>query len=61
MSHAIAALDQDPRPRGVVTLAGSPLWCIRVGSVRVLYAISDRERLVIIDSVKRRNERTYDL
>jgi len=43
----IEALVTDPRPSGVVKLEGATdLWRIRVGQWRVVYRISDRDRLV---------------
>jgi len=32
---------------------------IRVGSYRIIYSIYDREKVVVIDKVDRRRERTY--
>lgn len=49
----------DPRPPGAVKLAGSDLWRIRVGDLRVIYAIEDKDRLVIVLRTARRSESTY--
>ena len=59
IAEAISALEQEPRPRGVRKLAESGLWRIRVGSYRVVYAIDDKENLVIVVRVARRTEDTY--
>ncbi len=55
----IAALAQDPRPRGVKKLRG-PIHRLRVGQWRLVYAIFDRDQLVVIGKVARRGEDTYD-
>jgi mRNA interferase RelE/StbE len=55
----ILALAIDPRPPGTAKLVDSDLWRIRVGDLRVIYAIDDRERLVIVLRVARRSESTY--
>ena len=59
IAKAISALQQEPRPRGVKKLADGGLWRIRVGRYRVVYAIDDRENLVIVVRVARRAEDTY--
>ncbi len=55
----ILALARDPRPPGALTLTGSSLWRLRVGDVRIVYAIDDTARVVVILRVARRNESTY--
>ena len=55
----ILALSRDPRPPGALTLTGSSLWRLRVGDVRIVYAIDDTARVVVILRVARRNESTY--
>ena len=53
----IEALVTNPRPSGVVKLEGaSDLWRIRVGEWRVVYRISDRDRLVDINAVRHRRD-----
>ena len=53
----IEALPRNPRPAGAVKLEGAlDLWRIRVGEWRVVYRISDRERLVDITAVRHRRE-----
>ena len=39
----------------------APLWRLRVGDFRALYSVSDRARLVVVVTVARRREDTYDL
>lgn len=55
---AIFALGSNPRPFGVKKLKGN-LHRIRVGSWRIIYAILDKERQVVVLRVVRRSERTY--
>jgi len=59
VARAITALEQNPRPPKVKKLAESGLWRIRVGHYRIVYAIDDQARLVIIVRVARRREGTY--
>ena len=56
---AIRGLKQDPRPRGARKLRG-PLYRIRVGGLRVIYAAFDKDKLVIVGKVARRGKRTYE-
>jgi mRNA interferase RelE/StbE len=55
----ILALARDPRPPGTAALAGGPSWRLRVGDLRIVYAIGDAARTVVILRVARRNESTY--
>ena len=59
IARTISALGQEPRPPGVWKLAESGLWRIRVGHYRVVYAIDDKENLVVVVRVARRAEDTY--
>ena len=53
----IEALVANPRPSGVVKLEGAAdLWRIRVGEWRVVYRISDRDRLVDVIAVRHRRD-----
>lgn len=65
MDHAIAVrilkrvetLAMEPRPGGVKKLEGATdLWRIRVGDWRVVYRISDRERLIDIIALRHRRD-----
>ncbi len=56
--EAIASLSDNPRPVGVQKLEDD-LYRIRIGRYRVIYWISDEERLVVITRVSKRHERTY--
>src|SRR4029079_1732782 len=53
----IETLVGNPRPSGVAKLEGAnDLWRVRVGEWRVVYRISDRERLVDVISVRHRRD-----
>ena len=53
----IEALVANPRPAGVMKLEGAvDLWRIRVGQWRVVYRISDRDRLVDVIAVRHRSD-----
>ena len=58
---AIDALAREPRPSGVVKLSGvshegTPLYRVRVGDYRVVYAIQDEQLVVLIVAVGDRKE-----
>ena len=55
---AVWSLREQPRPIGVRKLQGE-LHRIRIGDWRIIYAILDRERRIIIVRVTRRSEKTY--
>jgi mRNA interferase RelE/StbE len=57
--NSIRNLREEPRPRGSRKLKG-PIYRIRVGEWRVIYAVFDKDQLVIVGKVARRSERTYD-
>ncbi|PSN15585.1 type II toxin-antitoxin system mRNA interferase toxin, RelE/StbE family [filamentous cyanobacterium CCT1] len=53
----IDALASEPRPAGVVKLAGNEnLYRIRVGNHRIIYAIEDSQLLVLVVTVKHRRD-----
>jgi mRNA interferase RelE/StbE len=53
---AIDSLATEPRPIGAVKLAGRDDFRIRVGDYRVVYAINDRDRLVLVARIAHRRE-----
>ena len=53
---AIDALASDPRPAGAVRLAGRDDFRIRVGDYRVVYAVDDDARLVLVARIAHRRE-----
>jgi mRNA interferase RelE/StbE len=54
--EAIDGLALDPRPTGCSNLAGRDDCRIRVGSYRVVCAVEDAERLVLIARIAQRRE-----
>lgn len=55
--RAVELLAKDPRPHGVVKMAGDDnLWRIRVGDFRVVYEIHDSVLLVMVLRVGHRRE-----
>ncbi len=54
----VSSLSKDPRPKGVEPLMEN-IYRIRVGEYRVIYSVFDKEKLVIVGKVDRRNESTY--
>ncbi len=59
VAEAINTLEDDPRPPRVKKLGETGLWRIRVGRLRLVYAIDDEARLVTVVRVARRREDTY--
>jgi len=55
----ILALRLDPRPAGAAKQAGSDFWRLRVGELRIVYAIDDTTALIIVLRVARRSESIY--
>ena len=56
---ALQRLGSDPRPSGIKKLRGS-IHRIRVGDWRIIYAVFDRDNLIIVGKIARRSEDTYD-
>lgn len=55
----ILALGLDPRPQDAVKLAGSDFWRVRIGDMRIIYAVNDGAAVVVVLRVARRSESTY--
>ncbi len=57
----VKRLGDDPRPAGCAKIAGSSrnLFRIRVGQHRVVYEIRDRQLLVLVVRIAKRDEGTY--
>jgi len=53
---AIDGLATDPRPRGAAKLAGRDDFRIRVGDYRIVYAVDDAVRLVLVARIAHRRE-----
>jgi len=56
IGKAIDALAADPRPPGAVKLSGHDDFRVRVGDYRVVYAVDDTERLVLVARIAHRRE-----
>jgi mRNA interferase RelE/StbE len=60
IDDAIDKLRSNPRPRGAKKLrARGPLFRIRVGEYRIIYAIFDPDRLITVEEIMRRTSRSY--
>ena len=59
IAAALARLRHEPRPKGSVKLKG-PIFRVRVGPYRIIYAISDSEELIAVVKIARREKDTYD-
>lgn len=53
---AIDALAVEPRPPGVVRLAGRDDFRIRVGDYRIVYAVDDAALLVLVARIAHRRD-----
>lgn len=53
---AVDGLAGNPRPVGAVKLAGRDDFRIRVGDYRIVYAIDDDDRIVLIARIAHRRE-----
>ena len=56
---AIRSLRENPRPKGSRKIRRN-IHRIRVGDWRIIYAVFDKDKLVIVGKVTRRSEGTYD-
>ncbi len=56
IATAIDALSTEPRPFGVAKLAGHDDFRIRVGDYRIVYAVDDENRLVIVARIAHRRD-----
>ena len=56
---ALDRLSANPRPTGIRKIYGN-IYRIRIGDWRVIYAVFDKDRLVLAGKIVRRSEDTYD-
>ncbi|MGA2286642.1 MAG: type II toxin-antitoxin system RelE/ParE family toxin [Dehalococcoidia bacterium] len=63
IAQALAALRDDPRPRGVLKVKNASVttWRLRIGRFRALYTVSDAIQLIVVLHIRRRSEDTYDI
>ena len=59
IAREIDQLVQNTRPEGCKKLKGTELWRIRSGRYRVVYAIDDNNRIIIILKIALRREDMY--
>ncbi|MFC1980739.1 type II toxin-antitoxin system RelE/ParE family toxin [Chloroflexota bacterium] len=59
ITGALQGLGGNPRPPGVRKLRG-PIHRLRVGDWRIIYAVFDKDRLVLVGRITQRSEDTYD-
>jgi len=55
----LVGLADQPRPRRSVKLTG-PIYRLRVGPFRIIYAVFDRDQVVLVGKIARREKDTYD-
>ena len=58
VAATIQQLKNNPRPYGVKKLRG-PIYRIRTGDWRIVYAVFDKDNLVIVGKIARRSKDTY--
>lgn len=56
---ALDRLSANPRPAGVRKIHRN-IYRIRIGDWRIIYAVFDKDRLVLVGKIVRRSEDTYD-
>ena len=57
VNDALLALEDEPRPHGVVKLSGTVNeWRIRIGDYRIIYEIDDEEQRVTILRIAHRRQ-----
>jgi len=54
----IQQLRNNPRPSGVKKLRG-PIYRIRVGDWRIVYAVFEKDNLIVVGKIARRSKDTY--
>ncbi|MCX6011565.1 MAG: type II toxin-antitoxin system RelE/ParE family toxin [Chloroflexi bacterium] len=52
-------LSANPRPAGTRKIRGN-IYRIRIGDWRIIYAVFDKDRLVLVGGIIRRAEDSYD-
>jgi len=59
LATALSKLAREPRPAGSLKLKG-PIYRLRVGSYRIIYAVSDQDEKVVALKIARREKDTYE-
>ena len=58
IAAAIQELRDNPRASGVKKLRG-PIYRIRVGDWRIVYAVFEKDNLIVVGKIARRSKNTY--
>ena len=58
IAAAIQELRDNPRASGVKKLRG-PIYRTRVGDWRIVYAVFEKDNLIVVGKIARRSEDTY--
>lgn len=57
VSISLDNLQQEPRPSGVVKLQGEePLYRVRVGDYRIVFAVDDDEKIITVTRIRHRQD-----
>ncbi len=56
IASRIAALSEDPRPAGCEKLSGQERYRVRQGQYRVVYAVDDEGKIVVVFKVGHRRD-----
>jgi len=59
LAAALTKLVDEPRSRQSVKLSG-PMYRLRVGPFRIIYAVFDRDQLVLVGKMTRREKDTHE-
>ncbi len=59
LGAALTKLADEPRSKQSIKLSGS-MYRLRAGPFRIIYAVFDRDRLVLVGKIARREKDTYD-
>ncbi len=59
LDEAITSLGKNPYPPGVIKLKNTDYRRIRVRDLRVIYFVDEKEKVIYVERIARRNESTY--
>jgi mRNA interferase RelE/StbE len=59
LRQAITSLSDEPWGIHTNKVVGSDLWRLRVGRYRVIYFVDDKEKVIYVERIAPRNEKTY--
>lgn len=61
IGKAVDGLAEEPRPQGVLKLADTDAYRIRIGTYRVVYAVRDEQLVILIVKVGHRRDIYKDI